>query len=113
MEIDAAKFPRDPKREEEIAQLRKEGQCFGCKKLGHARRDCPTHPPKGDKGRPPPYQSKARSANVPGPSSTEQNEGPDDTGSPRDMRQLARSILSLDKVTTNDLFKQILEGEDF
>lgn len=112
MEIDAAKFPHDPKKNEEIDQLHKEGRCFGCKKLGHSRRDCPTNPPNREKGKPPPYQPKACSTNVPEPSSMEQSEAPAETG-PQGVKQLARSILSLDEETTNDLFTQILEGEDF
>jgi hypothetical protein len=110
MEIDAAKFIRNPKQEEKNAQLHKEGRCFKCKKQGHMKDACPKWA-KESKGKPPPYQPKARSADVPGPSSM----GPTDKApykEPQDIEQLTRSIHALDSQRTNKLF-QLMEEEDF
>jgi hypothetical protein len=111
MEIDAAKFTQNPRREEENAQLRKEGRCFKCKKQGHMKKACPDWAEES-KGKPPPYQPKARSVNVSGPSTME----PNDENPPKelqDMKQLARNIHTLDDQETDELLQLVMDGEDF
>jgi hypothetical protein len=111
MEIDAAKFIKDPKREEENAKLRKEGRCFKCKKQGHMKNACPDWA-KESKGKPPPYQPKAQSADVPEPSITESTrEAP--FQEPQNMKELTQNIHTLDDQKTDELFQLIMDGEDF
>ena len=107
MEIDAAKVPEDPKKAKEVTRLRNEGRCFKCQKQGHMKNACPDWGPK-DKGKPPPYQPKARmAAALP----TIEEEGP--SKQTQEVGQLARTIRGLNDQTTDELFHAILEKEDF
>ena len=107
MEIDAAKISKDPKKEEEATRLKREGRCFKCQKQGHMKKACPDWGQQ-EKGKPPPYQPKARATTLP----TIKEEGPSSKEN-LDLKQLARSIHTLDDQRTEELFELIMDREDF
>ena len=102
MEIDVAKsFEKDQKKQAELEKLRKEGRCYKCLKQGHMKKACPDWEKEG-KGKPPPYQPKARSTTT-----KEEKEG-----EPQDLKQLARAVHGLDERKTDELFELMMD-EDF
>ena len=107
MDIDAARVPKDPKKAAEEAHCRKEGLCYKCKEKGHIINKCPKWP-TDHKGKPPPYQPKARATTTP----TVIEEGPPIENA-NNLKDLARTIHTLNDQKTEELFKLIMDNEDF
>src|SRR5882757_2320800 len=105
MDIDAAIVPgKDPRKITESERLKKEGRCYKCQQQGHLKRNCPEWPKKADK--PPPYPFKGRSITL----NTIDEEG---QGS-KDLKELARAMMTLDIKEQDELFNNLMYGnEDF
>jgi hypothetical protein len=103
MEIDSARLQGiNPQKETENARLRKEGRCYKCGEIGHLKKECPKW--QSTSVKPPPY-SKARSTNLKTIEETVEED------QPQDLKELARSMTTLNDDKKDELFNLLLEGE--
>jgi hypothetical protein len=100
MEIDAGWTSKEKtKKVFDRTQLSKEGKCFKCLQTGHIKKDCPEW-----KGKPPPYKPKvAKLATV--------MEEPKEELS--DIKELARTMATLDDQRREDLFDILINEQGF
>ena len=110
MDIDATSVekPNQSKdfkdKQAERLRIRSEGLCFKCLKKGHIKKECPDWKKLSEN--PPPYKPKARMATV-------KEEKDDESGSPDDLKDLARRMAVLDVQKKEDLFDIIMDEPGF